>query len=167
MDIELSVDIVHVRVYGSDGDDQIASDIAHGTVMGKHDDDLVLAWGESIGCGNGVAALANTFVVNKLCWFFVEAPKSIDFSVIDHPEGDPDNGSDNDEGDYREQERRWVGHHADGFPCERSQCKTNAIAGYTLGEKRASRYLDSPNDLTEKREERQDKVIDANLRDRA
>lgn len=69
MDIELSVDIVHVRVYGSDGDDQIASDIAHGTVMGKHDDDLVLAWGESIGCGNGVAALANTFVVNKLCWF--------------------------------------------------------------------------------------------------
>ena len=56
---------------------------------------------------------------------------------------------------------------ADGFPCERSQCKTNAIAGYTLGEKRASRYLDSPNDLTEKREERQDKVIDANPRDRA
>ena len=60
----------------------------------------------------------------------------------------------------------------DGWPscrwlsCERSQCKTNAIAGYTLGEKRASRYLDSPNDLTEKREERQDKV-DANPRDRA
>lgn len=89
MDIELSVDIVHVRVYGSDGDDQIASDIAHGTVMGKHDDDLVLAWGESIGCGNGVAALANTFVVNKLCMFFGRGPKGCQtFSVIDHPEGD-------------------------------------------------------------------------------
>ena len=41
------------------------------------------------------------------------------------------------------------------------------IAGYALGEKRASRYLDSPNDLTEKREERQDKVINANPRDHA
>lgn len=31
--------------------------------------------------------------------------------------------------------------HANGFPCERSQCKTNAIAGYALGEKRASRIF--------------------------
>ena len=95
------------------------------------------------------------------------APRVYDFSVIDHPEGDPDNGSDNDGGRLSRTRAAMVGHHADGFPCERSQCKTNAIAGYTLGEKRASRYLDSPNDLTEKREERQDKVIDANPRDRA